>query len=226
MTIVNNGVAGIYWVGSLEQARGQGLGRAATAAATNAGFELGADIASLQARRWESRSTRRWATRRSSTTGSSCHPRPEAARATIEVWSGLSPTTRRHWKPGTASLFDRFVKFRRDRHRRARRRTGRLRSRPPARKPAIGSWTSVAASATPACESPSWSADRLGARRRRRSALHRGGGERGGAGRGSRRQLCRPRCPGDQVRGPLRLRLRALRDDVLRQSRRGDAQRP
>lgn len=49
MTIVNNGVAGIYWVGALEQARGEGLGRAVTAAATNAGFELGADLASLQA---------------------------------------------------------------------------------------------------------------------------------------------------------------------------------
>lgn len=49
MTIVTGGVAGIYWVGSLEQARGRGLGRAVTAAATNAGFDLGADLASLQA---------------------------------------------------------------------------------------------------------------------------------------------------------------------------------
>lgn len=49
MTIVNNGVAGIYWVGSLESARGQGLGRAVTVAATNAGFEFGGEIASLQA---------------------------------------------------------------------------------------------------------------------------------------------------------------------------------
>lgn len=49
MTIVSHGVAGIYWVGSLEGARGRGLGRATTAAATNAGFDLGADIASLQA---------------------------------------------------------------------------------------------------------------------------------------------------------------------------------
>jgi ribosomal protein S18 acetylase RimI-like enzyme len=49
MTIVSEGVAGIYWVGALEQARGRGLGRAVTAAATNAGFELGADLASLQA---------------------------------------------------------------------------------------------------------------------------------------------------------------------------------
>lgn len=49
MTIVSHGVAGIYWVGSLEQARGKGLGRAVTAAATNAGFELGAEVASLQA---------------------------------------------------------------------------------------------------------------------------------------------------------------------------------
>jgi hypothetical protein len=49
MTIVSHGVAGIYWVGSVESARGGGLGRAVTAAATNAGFELGADLASLQA---------------------------------------------------------------------------------------------------------------------------------------------------------------------------------
>ncbi len=49
MTIVSDGVAGIYWVGSLERARGMGLGRAVTAAATNAGFDLGADVASLQA---------------------------------------------------------------------------------------------------------------------------------------------------------------------------------
>ncbi|HWB69017.1 MAG TPA: GNAT family N-acetyltransferase [Solirubrobacterales bacterium] len=49
MTIVSHGVAGIYWVGSLEAARGMGLGRAVTSAATNAGFELGAEVASLQA---------------------------------------------------------------------------------------------------------------------------------------------------------------------------------
>jgi ribosomal protein S18 acetylase RimI-like enzyme len=49
MTMVSHGVAGIYWVGSLEQARGKGIGRAVTTAATNAGFDLGADIASLQA---------------------------------------------------------------------------------------------------------------------------------------------------------------------------------
>jgi hypothetical protein len=49
MTIVSHGVAGIYWVGSLEQARGKGLGRAVTIAATNAGFDLSADVASLQA---------------------------------------------------------------------------------------------------------------------------------------------------------------------------------
>jgi GNAT superfamily N-acetyltransferase len=49
MTIVNTGVAGIYWVGTTEAARGMGLGRALTAAAVNAGFELGAELASLQA---------------------------------------------------------------------------------------------------------------------------------------------------------------------------------
>jgi ribosomal protein S18 acetylase RimI-like enzyme len=51
MTIVSHGVAGAYWVGSLEQARGRGLGSAMTAAATNAGFDLGAEIAALQASR-------------------------------------------------------------------------------------------------------------------------------------------------------------------------------
>jgi GNAT superfamily N-acetyltransferase len=49
MTIVSHGVAGIYWVGSVEEARGKGLGGALTAAATNAGFDLGAEFASLQA---------------------------------------------------------------------------------------------------------------------------------------------------------------------------------
>ncbi len=49
MTMISDAVAGIYWVGSLKQARGRGLGRAVTTAATAAGFELGANIASLQA---------------------------------------------------------------------------------------------------------------------------------------------------------------------------------
>jgi hypothetical protein len=49
MTIVSHRVAGIYWVGSLEQARGQGLGQAVTVSATNAGLDLGGEIASLQA---------------------------------------------------------------------------------------------------------------------------------------------------------------------------------
>jgi ribosomal protein S18 acetylase RimI-like enzyme len=49
MTIVSDEVAGIYWVGSRKQARGRGLGRTVTAAATAAGFDLGANVASLQA---------------------------------------------------------------------------------------------------------------------------------------------------------------------------------
>lgn len=49
MTIVTHGVAGIYWVGATEEARGRGLGRAVTAAAVNAGLEMGATSASLQA---------------------------------------------------------------------------------------------------------------------------------------------------------------------------------
>ncbi|MFL5907098.1 MAG: GNAT family N-acetyltransferase [Solirubrobacterales bacterium] len=49
MTVVHDGVAGIYWVGTLEEARGRGLAWATTAAATNAGFDRGAELASLQA---------------------------------------------------------------------------------------------------------------------------------------------------------------------------------
>lgn len=49
MTIVTGGVAGIYWVGTTEEARGRGLARALTATAVNAGFDLGAETASLQA---------------------------------------------------------------------------------------------------------------------------------------------------------------------------------
>jgi GNAT superfamily N-acetyltransferase len=49
MTIVTREVAGIYWVGTTEEARGRGLASALTATAVNAGFEMGAGIASLQA---------------------------------------------------------------------------------------------------------------------------------------------------------------------------------
>jgi GNAT superfamily N-acetyltransferase len=49
MTIVSRGVAGIYWVGTTEEARGRGLARTLTTTAVNAGFELGAESASLQA---------------------------------------------------------------------------------------------------------------------------------------------------------------------------------
>jgi len=49
MTIVSHGVAGIYWVGTSDDARGRGLGSTVTAAAVNTGFDMGAEIASLQA---------------------------------------------------------------------------------------------------------------------------------------------------------------------------------
>lgn len=49
MTIVTNDVAGIYCVGTTEEARGRGLARTLTATAVNAGFDMGAEIASLQA---------------------------------------------------------------------------------------------------------------------------------------------------------------------------------
>ncbi len=49
MVIVTHGVAGVYWVGTTPAARGRGLAELCTRAATNAGFDLGARIAALQA---------------------------------------------------------------------------------------------------------------------------------------------------------------------------------
>ncbi|MGC1851720.1 MAG: GNAT family N-acetyltransferase [Solirubrobacterales bacterium] len=49
MTIVSHGVAGIYWVGTTAETRGRGLGSTMTATAVNAGFDIGGEIASLQA---------------------------------------------------------------------------------------------------------------------------------------------------------------------------------
>lgn len=49
MTLVSHGVAGIYWVGTTPDARGRGLAEACTRLATNAGFDMGARIAALQA---------------------------------------------------------------------------------------------------------------------------------------------------------------------------------
>ncbi|MEO8605666.1 MAG: GNAT family N-acetyltransferase, partial [bacterium] len=49
MTIVTHGVAGVYWVGTLPAARGRGLAELCTGAVGNAGFDLGAGIAALQA---------------------------------------------------------------------------------------------------------------------------------------------------------------------------------
>ncbi|HEY2774712.1 MAG TPA: GNAT family N-acetyltransferase [Candidatus Binatia bacterium] len=49
MVLVSHGVAGIYWVGTTPEARGRGLAEACTRAATNAGFDMGAKFAALQA---------------------------------------------------------------------------------------------------------------------------------------------------------------------------------
>ena len=47
--IFAHGVAGVYWVGTIPEARGKGLAELCTRAAGNAGFDMGARIASLQA---------------------------------------------------------------------------------------------------------------------------------------------------------------------------------
>lgn len=49
MAILAGGAAGLYWVATAPWARGRGLGAACAMLATRAGFELGAQIATLQA---------------------------------------------------------------------------------------------------------------------------------------------------------------------------------
>jgi hypothetical protein len=49
MTLLSHGIAGLYWVGTVEKARRSGLGRAVTAVVTNISFEAGARAVTLQA---------------------------------------------------------------------------------------------------------------------------------------------------------------------------------
>jgi ribosomal protein S18 acetylase RimI-like enzyme len=49
MTFLSHGIAGLYWVGTVERARRSGLGRAVTAAVTNISFDRGASLVTLQA---------------------------------------------------------------------------------------------------------------------------------------------------------------------------------
>lgn len=48
-TLVAGGIAGVYWVGVVDEARGRGLGEAVTRAVTNRAFDLGASACVLQA---------------------------------------------------------------------------------------------------------------------------------------------------------------------------------
>jgi ribosomal protein S18 acetylase RimI-like enzyme len=47
--LMSHGIAGVYWVGSLEAARGRGIAEAVTRHVTNLGFDLGAANVQLQA---------------------------------------------------------------------------------------------------------------------------------------------------------------------------------
>ena len=49
LTLVQNEIAGVYWVGTIEEYRRQGLARAVVTEVTNAGFDLGGRINTLQA---------------------------------------------------------------------------------------------------------------------------------------------------------------------------------
>jgi hypothetical protein len=48
-TVLSHGIAGVYWVGTVEHARGTGLGEVVTRAVTNRAFDLGARANTLQA---------------------------------------------------------------------------------------------------------------------------------------------------------------------------------
>ncbi len=49
LTVLSGPSAGVYWVGTIESARGRGLGRLCTSLATRAGFDSGASVLTLQA---------------------------------------------------------------------------------------------------------------------------------------------------------------------------------
>ena len=49
LTLASHGIAGVYWVGTIEAYRGRGLAKAVVCEVTNAGFDLGARINTLQA---------------------------------------------------------------------------------------------------------------------------------------------------------------------------------
>ena len=49
LTLASHGIAGLYWVGTIAEYRGQGLATAVVREVTNAGFDLGARINTLQA---------------------------------------------------------------------------------------------------------------------------------------------------------------------------------
>jgi GNAT superfamily N-acetyltransferase len=49
MTVLSHGIAGIFWVGTVEAARGRGIAEACTRVATNWGFDAGAPNVQLQA---------------------------------------------------------------------------------------------------------------------------------------------------------------------------------
>lgn len=49
LTLLSHGIAGVYWVGTVERARGRGLAAAVTATATNLVFDRGARLCTLQA---------------------------------------------------------------------------------------------------------------------------------------------------------------------------------
>ena len=49
MTLLSHGIAGVYWVATLESVRGRGLADLVTRVVTNRAFELGAAVNSLQA---------------------------------------------------------------------------------------------------------------------------------------------------------------------------------
>ena len=47
--VLSHGVAGVYYVGTVEAARGRGLAELVTRTVTNLGFDLGAALVTLQA---------------------------------------------------------------------------------------------------------------------------------------------------------------------------------
>jgi hypothetical protein len=85
-TLLSHGIAGVYWVGTVERARGTGLGEAVARAVTNRAFDCGALANTFRPHPWVSRSTYVWATGLCIATAPTRGSNPPDRRRSRSLW--------------------------------------------------------------------------------------------------------------------------------------------